>query len=101
MSNDFYLRSLADSQVPVHNHESLNAYIMDGRPVGSFLHAVLTNNLRDSFGQADRINTTFLRETVSWLYNHAPCDCWQSPQKVEEWKAAGGLNGLRKKDNPQ
>ena len=68
--------------------ESLVAYIETGRPTGDFLHAVLTNNLREAFGRADIINRFALFDIVSALYNYAPADCWGSKEKVAAWYEA-------------
>ena len=68
--------------------ESFKRYIEQGIPTGSFLRAVLENNLREAFGRADEYNSACMREIVAWLWNEAPADCWGSPEKVKNWIAA-------------
>jgi hypothetical protein len=74
--------------VPEHDHHGLIAFINDGIVPGSFLQAVLENNLREAFGRADLTNRAALFDIVSWLYNDAPADCWGSPEKVMAWSKA-------------
>jgi hypothetical protein len=52
---------------------------------GSFLTAVIENNLREALGCADEYNRAALFEIVSWWYNEAPSSCWGSPEKAKEW----------------
>lgn len=81
------------SFLPEHNLEGINLYIHKGILPGSFLQAVLRNDLQDACARADDINRRYLWNIVAWLYNHAPANCWGSPEKVAAWVAAGGLDG--------
>ena len=87
-------RSPSWSMIPVHMHGAMERYIQNGILPGSFLEAVLSNNLRDAVARADDINRDALPDYVRFLYNHAPSFCWGSPEAVEEWCKAGGLAGL-------
>lgn len=64
---------------------ALLAYILDRHPIGDFLRAVLSNDLREAVGRADEINGLALRALVRWLYNEAPGACWGSPDAVARW----------------
>jgi hypothetical protein len=64
---------------------AIDEYVSKGVPPGSFLTAVLQNNLRDSLGTADLENRHDLFEIVSYIYNECPSTCWGSPQKVRDW----------------
>lgn len=72
-------------------------YIQSGEEPGSFLRAVLENNLRDAVGGADAVNSKLLFVYVHYLYNEAPSLCWGSPERVRAWIRAGGLIGLQVK----
>ena len=74
-----------ESKVPEHILPSIIAYVKQGRPVGGFLNAVLSNNLLESFKRADDINCIHMFDIVNYLYNEAPSTCWGSPEKVEIW----------------
>lgn len=65
----------------------LMRYVNDKIPPGSFLRAVLENNLKDAMGRADMTNRRRVFEYVEWLYNKAPGVCWGSPENVEAWLA--------------
>lgn len=65
--------------------DSLYRYIEDGCPTGDFLRAVLSNDLKESFGRADEQNRETLFDIVSFLYNEAPAPCWGSPDLVKAW----------------
>lgn len=65
--------------------ESLDAYVQCRRPVGSFLRAVLENDLMESVGRADEYNLAALPHIVAYVYNRLPLGCWGSPEKVRDW----------------
>ena len=75
------------------NYESLpeglrggiERYIEHGIRPGSFLEAVLTNDLFSAFGRADLINRHRMFDICMWIYNEAPSQCWGSKEKVEAW----------------
>ena len=60
-------------------------YVYVRIPTGSFLYAVLTNNLKESFALADEENKRDLEEIVQYCYNNIPHNCWGSPEKVKRW----------------
>lgn len=63
----------------------MQRYIEDRIEPGSFLLAVLENDLRWACTNADDVNRHLLYDIVRWLYNNAPGSCWGSPEKVEAW----------------
>jgi hypothetical protein len=69
------------------NKAQLDAYINDHLPVGSFLTAVLENNLSKAVGRADSRNLPLLADYVRYLYNEAPNACWGSRERVAQWLA--------------
>jgi hypothetical protein len=56
---------------------------------GSFLSAVLCNDLRESLACADDENTDSLQAIVAYLYNEVPSAAWGSPEKFQAWLEAG------------
>ena len=78
--------------VPEHIRGGLKRYIDNGIPPGSFLTAVLSNDLMEAFGCADYINRHRLFDIVSFLYGSAPAGCWGSPERVASWIERGGLS---------
>lgn len=92
-----YPESADWSLVPVHMRGSLERYFDHGIDPGSFMTAVLSNDLKESFGRADDINRERLFDIVSFLYQSAPIPAWGSPEVVRDWCKAGGLNGMKAK----
>lgn len=79
--------------IPKHCRDGLMRYIEGGEPVGSFLTALLSNDLRETYARADSINELRIRDYVQFLYGYAPGLCWGSPQRVHAWQERGGLKG--------
>lgn len=65
--------------------ENINNFVKCGARPGGFLYAVLSNNLKESFGRADLENRRDMFEIVSYCYNEIPNTCWGSPEKVTAW----------------
>lgn len=73
------------AMVPLGLAEGLEAYIEEGQEPGGFLYAVLTNDLFEAVGRADRVNRLALTAIVEWVYNEAPSTCWGSKERVKAW----------------
>ena len=65
--------------------DAIDRYVTLGIPTGSFLEAVLCNNLMESFGRADMGNRMALFEICDYIYNETPAGCHGSPEKVRAW----------------
>lgn len=75
--------------LPKHIRSGMKRYIENKVKPGQFLCAVLSNDLQESFGQADNINLYRMLDIVSFLYNEAPSGCYGSPKKVKDWLEEG------------
>lgn len=73
--------------------ESLDAYAKTGRPVGSFLTALLSNDLFQACSRADNENVWTVPIITAYVYNHLPGECWGSAAKVKAWIQKRGLVG--------
>lgn len=73
------------SSLPPHMQGGMRRYIEDRIPPGSFLTAVLSNDLVSAAAKADHINKTLLWEYAYFLWNEAPPECHGSPERVEAW----------------
>lgn len=78
-------RGIDYSTLPEHMQDGMRLYIESGINPGSFLRAVLENNLMEALGRADHINRHALFEYGSFLYNEAPPNCFGSPENVAAW----------------
>lgn len=86
-----YRDAAAERGVPEHLIEGLAHHIVHGSPTGSFLEAVLSNDLRRSFERGDSESLAGLGRIVTFLYNDAPRRCWGSLEAIERWSGRGGL----------
>lgn len=66
-------------------HEGLERYVRYRIPTGSFLHAVLTNDLMEAMAKADEENREDIYEICQYIYNNLPITCYGSPKAVSEW----------------
>ena len=71
--------------IPEYTQNQIQDYVDKRYPSGSFLYAVLTNNLIDAVTKADDTNIHCLRSIVLYIYNNTPGICWGNREKVEEW----------------
>lgn len=83
------------SALPEHMRDAMLRWIEHGISPGSFLRAVLVNDLVSSIHYADNINISRIPDYGRYLYNHAPSRCWGSPAKVAAWEEHRGLQGLQ------
>lgn len=65
--------------------QALVNYFVRKLPPGSFLTAVLSNDLVDAAGRADHINTENLASIAKWVANRAPTGSWGSREHVASW----------------
>jgi hypothetical protein len=65
---------------------ALERYLNQGISPGSFMTAVLENDLANAVGRADHQNLANLSNIVGYIYNHLPLSSWGSPEKVAKWK---------------
>ena len=71
--------------IPFSTAASLDRYVNHGIRPGSFLLAVLHNNLVGACINADPQNAAALRYIVMFMYHEAPSSCWGSPATVDAW----------------
>ena len=87
-TNDEMLQKAIGCGIPEHMAESLvTRYILRRVPEGSFLAAVLCNDLKRACTHADSTNKRLLFNYMDFLYNYAPSGCFGSEAKYEAWIA--------------
>lgn len=64
---------------------SVDMYAKAGRPVGDFLEAVISNDLRGACSRADDTNIHLIPVYIAYLYNETPCGCWGSKELYKKW----------------
>ncbi len=73
------------SVIPVRMQEAMTRYVQDGITPGSFLCAVIDNDLRGAIFQADDTHTLLVPLFVNWFYSEAPANCCGSRAARLEW----------------
>lgn len=58
--------------IPEHTRSGIMQYVEHGIQPGGFLTAVLSNDLYNATGRADRENLAALPAIVMWFANHCP-----------------------------
>ena len=81
--------SIDYSRLPAHNRAGMQRYIEHGIAPGSFLSAVLSNDLMGALGKADEVNRAQIFDICVFLYNEAPAGCYGSAAKFKAWR---GIN---------
>lgn len=73
-------------RIPVDTGNALVLWIGRAARPGRFLSAILANDLRGAFANADNRNFPNIPAIVAWLWNHAPSTCWGSPERMAAWR---------------
>ena len=79
------MREIDYDKLPKSLRGGIKRYIESGIRPGSFLTAVIQNDLTESFARADENNIRRMFDIVKWLYNEAPRNCWGSRKAMESW----------------
>jgi hypothetical protein len=71
--------------IPLLIKSGIDRYVSEHTPVGSFLTAVLSNDLMGAIGHADNDSLAALREICSYIHWEIPAMCHGSKEVVENW----------------
>lgn len=85
----------AARHLPAHMQEGAIGYVLLGYHPGSFLSAVLRNDLISAAENADELNKFALHEWAVFVYNAVPMHARGSQDAIAKWVEQGGLNGQR------
>lgn len=80
--------------LPEWTHSELLDYIHRGQFCGSFLEAILSNDLREAVNRCMQHEMDSIPRFVIFLTNYAPAGCWGSSDSYNNWRRIGGLTGL-------
>lgn len=72
--------------IPEHCRGGMKRYIEHGILPGSFLQAIICNDLVGAAGKADDINVFCLINYANFLYNHMPSEAWGSKERMLAWE---------------
>ena len=79
------IEALRQSDIPEYMHQSILDYYEHGYEPGSFLSAIINNDLSGAIGHADNTNAQHLKDYVLWFYWHAPSGTWGYPDAVNDY----------------
>ncbi len=65
--------------------DGLRRYSVEHLGTGSFLTAVLENNLSEAIIRADRFSLAAIKDIVMYVHWEIPGPCHGSPDKVNAW----------------
>jgi len=72
-------------KIPVYMRSGIANYVLRGIEPGSFVKAVLQNDLRCAILRADDINQHLLPDYVRFMCNYLPSAAWGSFEKYNAW----------------
>lgn len=81
--NNFY--DFQSFYIPIRMELPILNYIHRRIGPGSFLEAVITNDLRNACRCADDENLKNLPAYIAYFRNEAPSQCWGSIEKMRAW----------------
>ena len=76
---------MSEYGIPDYMQGGIIRYYENGISPGSFLTAVIDNDLREAVGRADDTNKHCLHKYVMWFYNQAPRGSWGHASASEQW----------------
>lgn len=83
--------------IPEHMQGSIDEWVHHGAPhpaaMGSFLRAVLLNDLKAAAMFADDENRRSLAEWAYYLHNEVPALAYGNGERLIKWHERGGLEG--------
>lgn len=85
MNDKYSIEFMVSKGIPSHTAHTIQNYIVDRLQPGSFIRAVVRNNLMDAFSYADVENLEAIKEIVMYFYNYAPMECWGSEENYNNW----------------
>lgn len=92
----YYRRWIERSaDLPEPTRTALANYIVFGQRPGSFLSALLKNDLRGTVTLADKDNMALIWRYITLLYHEAPSLSYGSEQNFNDWIANKGMRWVR------
>ena len=79
-------------RIPDRMQAAITRYVENGITPGSFLTAVICNDLQTACAKADDENIHIIPAYAAYFYNEAPSDCWGSFEKMKSWCESKQIN---------
>ena len=74
--------------ISLHMQDAIHRYVHNKIPPGSFLTAVIKNDLRGAVRSANDDNLQNIPAFVAYFHNETPSACWGSQEKMQKWLEA-------------
>ena len=71
--------------VPAHTAGAIDRYLNHGFEPGSFVMAVMHNDLNRAVASADSVNQAALVDIVKFFYNEVPARAWGNADRVQNY----------------
>lgn len=71
--------------VPPHMWDAVTGYYLHRFQPGSFMTALLSNDLMGALGRADDVNAANIQRWCQFLYNYTPAGSYGTPERVRQW----------------
>lgn len=71
--------------IPQYTKNAIDKWVSKGIRPGSFVEAVLSNDLMGAFAKADDTNMYYMLDIIRYVYNEIPADCQGSKEKFKAW----------------
>lgn len=85
------------SKAPNSSGEAFQRFIEEGIPTGSFLEALLSNDLAQACARADYINQALIFEYTHFMWDELPLSAWGSRENYKNWIAH--VNKIKQEGN--
>ena len=81
--------AMFDCGIPQYMHGAIIRYYENHIEPGSFMSAVINNDLKNACSHADNTNRHRLFDYMMWFYNEAPSGTWGYPEATHDWLMQG------------
>lgn len=80
------MSNLRYADAPAHILDGINRYVLNGIEPGSFVKAVLSNDLAGALTRADTASWRGIHDILEYCRCEIPAICWGSPARVKLWQ---------------
>ncbi len=91
-----------NSNIPSHNNQPLEYYLLHGYMPGHFMTSMLCGDLFSAAYSADSSNFSAIGNIALWISHNAPSESYGNEENIKNWvKDEGGIRSAYKKQMEQ
>lgn len=83
--SDYKAMMCGDTYIPDYLRPGVLRYIEQGITPGSFIGAIICNDLQATIATADPGSLIYIPTIAKWFFNHAPFTCHGNESKYHGW----------------